>query len=204
MALLSEADRARIAEAIAAAEAQTAAEIVVVVAARSAEYRFVPWLWASLAALIVPAPLIFLTILAGFEIYFIQLAVFLALFLALLHKGLRMALTPGWAKREAVRDRAREQFLARGIGVTAGRTGALIFASNAERMVEILVDDGLAKGLEAGVLEDAIGAIAGGIRAERAADGFVTAISRLGAAFARLAPPRPGDRNELPDDVVTL
>ena len=57
MATLADQDRARIRDAVAAAEAKTAGEIFVVVAAASDDYRLVPLLWATLAALFVPLPL---------------------------------------------------------------------------------------------------------------------------------------------------
>src|SRR5262249_29763063 len=51
----------RIAEAIRAAEEQTAGEIFCVIAHACGDYRLVPIAWAALVALAVPLPLIYLT-----------------------------------------------------------------------------------------------------------------------------------------------
>src|SRR5262245_39831424 len=58
---LTDADRARLADAIRAAEAGTSGEIYVVVAQQADSFRLVPVLWAALAALLVPWPLYLLT-----------------------------------------------------------------------------------------------------------------------------------------------
>ena len=60
-ATFTHADRARLTEAIRAAEAQRPGEIYVVVAREAGEFRFVPVLWAALAALVLPWPLHLLT-----------------------------------------------------------------------------------------------------------------------------------------------
>ena len=69
MVVLSDQDRMRIRDAIAAAEAKTAGEIFVVVARVSDEYPMVPLLWATLAALFVPFPFLLLTLVPALQIY---------------------------------------------------------------------------------------------------------------------------------------
>ena len=59
--MISEAEKARIAEAIGAAEFKTAREIFCVIAHSSSSYRLVPVTWAALIALTMPLPLIYLT-----------------------------------------------------------------------------------------------------------------------------------------------
>ncbi|MEG1323231.1 MAG: hypothetical protein RSD01_08905, partial [Ruthenibacterium sp.] len=54
MALLSEYEQRQVAEAIARVERDTDAELVTVLAARADDYTYIPLLWASLLALIVP------------------------------------------------------------------------------------------------------------------------------------------------------
>src|SRR5207253_8035255 len=56
-------ERERLAHAIRDAEARTAGEIVVVVAGEASGYRTIPILWALLAALATPWPLIWITTL---------------------------------------------------------------------------------------------------------------------------------------------
>ena len=59
--MISEAEKARIAAAIGAAEANSAGEIFCVIAHSSSSYRLVPVAWAALVALAVPLPLIYFT-----------------------------------------------------------------------------------------------------------------------------------------------
>ena len=65
-------DRDRISEAIRAAEANTCGEIYVVVARAVDDFRFVPVLWAAIAALILPWPLHLLTTLSSTTILLAQ------------------------------------------------------------------------------------------------------------------------------------
>src|SRR6266540_5321019 len=67
--MISDADRARIEQAIRAAEAKTSGEIFCVLAARSSHYSLVPIAWAAAVALIVPLPLIYLTTWPASVIY---------------------------------------------------------------------------------------------------------------------------------------
>lgn len=61
MALLSEHEQRKVAEAIARVERDTDAELVTVLAARADDYAYIPLLWASLLALMVPGIVHYLT-----------------------------------------------------------------------------------------------------------------------------------------------
>ncbi|MGE5265849.1 MAG: hypothetical protein ACM3L9_00640, partial [Deltaproteobacteria bacterium] len=89
MAFISDEDRQRIAEAIEKAERRTSGEIVTVLTAESASYLHVPFLWASLFALIVPWPLIYFTWWPVQWIYLLQLGVFLAVLILTLPRRIR-------------------------------------------------------------------------------------------------------------------
>ena len=71
--MMSDADKARIADAIRAAETKTSGEIFCVLAHNAGAYRLVPIAWAAALALIVPLPLIALTEWEAKTIYVIQL-----------------------------------------------------------------------------------------------------------------------------------
>ncbi len=135
---LSDAERTKVRDAIQAAEATTAGEIFVVVARVSDDYRFTPILWATLVALCVPLPLIFLTTLPALTIYLVQLAVFVVLTVVLSLPPLHIHTVPRPVKRARAHERAVEQFLAHGLQMTEARTGALIFVSLAEHHAEIV------------------------------------------------------------------
>src|ERR687886_2688491 len=183
-------DRERIAAAVRAAEARTAGEIVVVLARRSDDYRFVPLLWAALAGLFVPFPLIWLTRLPALHIQLIALAAFVILALALSHPAVKLAAVPGALKRHTAHRAAVEQFLARNLHVTAERTGVLIFASLAERYAEVIADQGIASRVSPAVWDEAVAALIAEARAGRVAEGILRAIERVGAVLAEHFPPR--------------
>ncbi len=65
VAPLTDEERGAIRDAVRAAERTTSGEIFVVVAQESDDYRIVPPLWAMLAALIVPLPLVLFTLLSA-------------------------------------------------------------------------------------------------------------------------------------------
>jgi putative membrane protein len=141
MALVSEADERKIADAIAEAERNTSGEIVAVIAPSSGSYVYAAFFWPALVALIVPLPFIHWTWWPILTIYMLQLAVFAALTLLLLAvRPLRFALVPRGLKRQVAHRRALEQFLAQNLHTTPGRTGVLIFVSVDERYAEIIAD----------------------------------------------------------------
>ena len=117
---------------------------------------------------------------------------------------LHIAVVPRALKRARAHARAVEQFLAHGLHTTEARTGVLIFVSLAERYAEIIADAGIAAKVEQKVWDETIGRLIDEIRAGRLADGLVQAIARAGAVLAAHFPPRPGDVNELPNDLILI
>ncbi len=201
---LSEAERAKVRDAVAAAESGTTGEIFVVVAAMSDDYRFIPLLWATLAALVVPLPLVFFTALAAATIFAAQLVVFIVLALVLSWPTARPLVVPRRVKHGRAHALAVQQFLAHGLQMTEARTGALIFVSLAERHAEVVADAGIAARVDQAEWDAVIAALTGEIRSGRLAEGLVAAVAGVGAVLARHFPARAGDRNELPNEVVLL
>lgn len=203
---LTNKDRTRIARAIAAAEKKTSGEIVAVVAGSSDDYRFLPIMWAALLALVVP--LIFLT-LAPWPwpmtyIYAMQLAVFAVAVLAVQWWPLRIALVPRAVKRARAHRHAMEQFLARNLHTTKGRTGVLIFVSAAEHFAEVIADEGIYKKVSPEIWDEAVAELTADISRGKVADGFITAIEMCGGVLAKHFPPGAGDKNELPNHLIVL
>ena len=204
MVLVPEEDKQRITDAISAAELRTSGEIVAVIAPESSSYLYVPFMWAALAALAVPFPLIFWTWWPIQRIYALQLLVFAALVLLLMYRPLRLALVPRSVKHRSAHRRAVEQFLAQNLHTTAGRTGVLLFVSVAERYAEIVADAGINAKVEPHVWDQAITALTAGIKAGQPGDGFVAAIERCGAVLAEHFPPGALNRDELPNRLVEI
>ena len=202
--MISEAERARITDAIRRAESATSGEIFCVIARQSSEYRLVPLAWAAMLALMVPLPLIYLTLWPASVIYLFQLAAFAAAAVGLSHPSIRFHLVPKRAKRDRAHGEALRQFLAHGLHRTQDRTGVLIFASAAERYAEIVADGGINAKVTQQEWDDAITALIAGIRQGRTGDGFVAAIAKCGAVLAAHFPPGALNKNELPDKLVEL
>jgi putative membrane protein len=206
----------RVATAIQAAEARTAGEIYVVVAARSDDYRMLPLLWAALLALIggwvTPLWSALATWWSGWavadvsaaELALGQAIVFVLVALVSLHPRLRMLFVPRAVRTGRAENHAREQFLAHNLHATQSRTGVLIFVSLAEHHAQILADTAI----DSHVAEDFWAAIIDRLTAEigagRLAEGLVFAVESCGTALAEHFPRRADDRNELPDKLVEL
>lgn len=229
--MLTDADRARIEAAVKAAEAGTTGEIYCVVAPESSEYLETPLAWAAIAALVAPAVLLGLGVqvaapddigggwsaaqmssaaeaaaraaLSG--AIFLQGVLFVLTAIVVAIPPIRRFMTPRALKRDRVRRRAHEQFLAKNLQATRERTGVLIYVSANEHMAELIADEGIAAKVAPAAWEGAMARLIDGIRAGKPADGFEDAISLCGAILAEHFPPRTGDNpNELSDSVVVL
>jgi putative membrane protein len=204
MRLFSPGDEQRISAAIADAEKRTSGEIVVVVAAQSDGYHYVPPLVAAIVSLLVPWILIFFTSLGLVEIYLIQLAVFAIVTALLMPASVRTALVPPSIMHLHARRRALEQFLVQNLHTTAGRTGVLLFVSVAERHAEIVADKAIDTLVTQGTWKAIIDGLTAAIGQGKATEGFVVAIGAIGTALAQHFPPGPHDPNELPDHLIIL
>jgi putative membrane protein len=228
--LLTPSDLSAIEAAVREAEARTTGEIYCVVAEESSDYWETPIAWAAGVALLGPA----LLLLAGVHVEAPDVlvgwtaaqiadaagaAVRQALIGAVLLQGVlfvgtliltaippvRRALTPRGLKRERVRSRAREQFIAKNLHATRERTGVLIYVSLAEHMAELIADESIAGAVEPDVWDRAMGALTAGLKRGEPAAAFAAAIGLCADVLAERFPARAGDNpNELPDAVVLL
>jgi putative membrane protein len=223
---ITDSDRARIAEAIAGAEARTSGEIFCVVARRVSSYLAVSLALAAGAALI--APIVFVPFVldlrwpgGGWEaahqaaeatgagqalaIYALsQAAVFVGVFLLTRIPVLRRLATPAGVRRGRVREAALQQFLAHGVHVTRERTGVLIFAALDEHQVELIADESIHAKVEENAWAQAVAALTRELRADRPVEGFSAAIALCGQVLAQHFPPRADNPNELPDHLILL
>ena len=202
--MISQSDKARITDAIRAAEAGTSGEIFCVIARSSSDYRLVPLAWAAALALVVPAPLIYFTLWPAAVIYLVQLVAFIAAALALSLPAIRFHIVPRRTQHERAHAEAMRQFFAQGLHQTENRTGVLIYASLAERYAEIVADAGIHAKVTSEVWDQAIAALVAGMREGRAGDGFVAAVERCGAVLAEHFPPGALNRDELPNKLVEI
>jgi putative membrane protein len=202
--MISETDKTRVAEAIRVAETKTSGEIFCIVAQHASDYRLVPLAWAALIALVVPAPLIYLTLWPASVIYLLQLFAFILVTIGLSRPGIRFHLVPRRAKHDHAHALAMRQFFAQGLQHTEHRTGVLIFASVAERYAEIVADQGINAKVSPEVWDKAVAALIAGIKDGRPGDGFVAAVEQCGVVLAEHFPPGALNPNELPNRLVEI
>jgi putative membrane protein len=135
----------------------------------------------------------------------LQAVLFVATLVVVAIPAIRRALTPRPFKRERVRKRALEQFAGKNLHLTRERTGVLIFVSFAERMAELIADEGIAAHVEPHVWDRAMAALTEGLRHGRAGEGIAAAIALCGEVLADRFPADPADNpNQLPNNVVVL
>ena len=229
--MLAPTDLARVEAAIKTAEARTQGEIYCVIANESSDYREVPIAWAALAALVAPAILLFAGIHVSVPLFLgkawsaaqvgllaetaargavagailLQGILFLSVLVLVSLPPVRRALTPKSLKRERVRKRANEQFLAKNLAATRERTGVLIYVSVQERLAELIADEGVAACVAPQVWDQAMDLLIAGFKNDRPADGFEHAIGLCGDILAQHFPVRVDDNpNELSDSVIQL
>jgi putative membrane protein len=202
--IISDADKTEVEHAIEVAERKTSGDIVVVIARESGGYFYVPYLWASLIALVLPWPLIHWTWMPVQEIYLLQLATFAVLAVILHYRPLRFALVPGSVKRQNAHRRAMEQFLAQNLHTTSGRTGVLLFVSVAERYVEVIADEGVHAKVPDSEWRDIVDELTASIGRGEAAKGLVSAVRRIGDHLAAHFPADKDHTHALPNHLIIL
>ena len=200
---LTHEDHAAVSAAIGEAEKQTCGQIVCVLAHSSSDYAYIPILWASALALLVPWPLIYFTQWSVQKIFLLQLVVFIVAGIIFSWTRLRMMFVPRPLQRAQTHRAALEQFVVRRIANTKNRCGVLIFVSLAERYARIIADDGIAQKVHNAEWQAAIDALTGHMRDDHIAAGFIAAIERCGAVLAAHAPPD-GSPNALPDRLYVM
>jgi putative membrane protein len=201
---ISEAERLQVKHAIEDAEKLTSGEIIVVVARYCDDYVHVPLLWAALAALGLPMPLLLLTSLSAKLIFVSQLGVFVIVSLMLSLWTFRMLVTPKSLKQRQAHKTAVEQFLARSLHTTASRTGVLIFVAVEERFCEVIADSGVATKVEARFWQELVDHTTELIGKGLIGEALVAAVQRCGKVLEEHFPPKAPDPNELPDHLIFL
>jgi putative membrane protein len=224
--MLKPQDHKRIAEAIAAAEANTSGEIFCIVADEVSKYREIPIAWGAAVALIAPpaallfglhpwtlgdfgsgwndAPNLGQVVAQTLAIYAAAQAVLFALtaFIVAI-PPIRRALTPRFLKRHRVKRTAYAHFASTGLAHTELRTGVLIFAALKDRQVELVADEAIHREVGDVAWDSAVAALVKGIKSRDPASGFIRAVEICGAALTEHFPSK-GPHAPHGDGVVEL
>jgi putative membrane protein len=224
MLRLSEEDHDKVSAAIAAAEGNSAGEIVAVATELSDSYHDVALHWAVLVMIATlatfaacPALLSwwFDVLLGGWRpepsrrelltlLLVLSVAKFTVVLLILRYMPLRLALTPGATKSRRVRRRAIQVFKAAAQRRTEGRTGILVYLSLGERRAEIVGDEAITAATTPETWGEAMAALLVDVKAGRPGDGIVAAIGEIGTVLSQHFPRSATDANEIPDKLIEL
>jgi putative membrane protein len=204
MSLLSQDAQQQVAAAIERVERDTDAEVVTVLAPRADNYAYIPLLWAALLALLVPGIVNYYPgWLSAHQLLLAQWLTFIVIGVVFRLPAITTRLIPRRVRHWRAANLARRQFLERKLHHTAGGTGMLIFVSEAERYVEILVDHGISERIGndtwAAIVADFTQAVGRG----QTLQGFLTCIEACGTHLKQHVP-LTHPRNELPDRLIIL
>jgi putative membrane protein len=204
MTLLTEVEQRQVAEAIAAVERNSDAELVTVLARRADEYTYVPLLWAAAVALLTPGILALLPLwLDLWDVLIAQWLLFAALVVVLRWPPLMVRLVPKAVQRWRAGNLARRQFLEQNLHHTRGETGVLIFVAEAEHYVEIIADRGIARHVGQEQWQSIVDAFTAQVRRGDTLQGFLECVQRCGALLQEHVPATE-QKNELPNHMILL
>jgi putative membrane protein len=204
---LSEQEKARIGEAVRAAEAQTSAEIVPMLVTRSGLYRDAQHRVGLALALVALTGLLmgeglwpfwgWQTADAAWLILAVLLAYAVGSWIGLFPSVIR-AVTSSERLRGKVQLRAEQAFAQHSLSRTRHRTGVLLMVSLLERRVYVLPDLGIGTAVTPAQWNEVVETVVAKLRANDVAGGFCAGLERCGALLARACPAVPGDNpNEL-------
>ena len=128
----------------------------------------------------------------------------IGIWLILLWKPLRMALTPRTIRAQRVRARAIDLFKVGTEAKTLGRTGVLLYLSLKEHRADIVADEAIAAKVAPEVWGDAMDALIERVRAGQPGAGMAAAVTQMGVVLAQHFPRGSENPNELPDRLIEI
>ena len=204
MTLLSNSEQQQVADAIDRIEQHTDAEIVTVLARQADDYRYIPLLWASLLALVLPGAVVYFTGWLDINgLLLTQWGSFAVLAMLFRLPSITSKLIPRAVRHWRASNLARRQFIELNLHHTEGETGMLIFVSEAERYVEIMVDRGISSRIDDAAWESIVATFTAQVGKGEVLQGFLDCIDTCGAQLAQQVPAT-HERNELPNRLVVL
>ncbi|HVN47881.1 MAG TPA: TPM domain-containing protein [Bacteroidota bacterium] len=109
----------------------------------------------------------------------------------------------GWRERKTPLEQlAQKEFYALGMKKTNDRTGILIFLLLHDRRFHIYADEGIHAVVQEGTWENIAKEMSEHFSQQKFRDGVIHGVQSVGAVLANYFPPRPGDADELSNEVV--
>ncbi len=142
---------------------------------------------------------------SAWELTLVQWATFIVVGLVFRRPAITTRLIPRAvrATESARGSLARRQFLEQELHHTEGGTGMLIFVSEAERYVEILVDRGISARIGDETWQSIVAAFTRRVKEGETLQGFLECIEACGEHLKEQVPAT-HERNELPNHLVVL
>lgn len=204
MTLLTTTEQEKVAAAINAVERETDAELVTVLARQADNYAYIPLVWAGILALLVPGLVNYFTEWFGVHtLLLVQWGIFLVLGVLFRIPKINTMLIPRHVRYWRASNLARRHFLEQNLHHTKDSTGVLIFVSEAERYVEILVDQGISSRVDNRVWESIVENFTRQVRQGNTCQGFLDCIEACGRHLKEQVPAT-HERNQLPNHLVIL
>lgn len=204
MPLLKENQLDAVSAAIAAVEVQTDAELVTVLARQADSYFYIPTLWAAMIALLIPLGLKLTPLwLTGDELLLAQWLAFMVIAIVFRLPPIMMRLVPRSVKQWRASNLARRQFLENNLHHTRGETGVLIFVSEAEHYVEIIVDRGISRLVDDQQWQRIVDGFTAQVKAGNTQQGFIDCIEQCGDLLIQHVPAT-AEKNELPNHLLLI
>lgn len=188
-------------QAVSEAERDTAAELIVVAAARSGSYLDAAGTLGAGGAMLVLlvalfAPTLFPPIAVALDV---PLVFALVTWLAHRTPALMRAIVPAARRRRQVERAAAEHFLAESVHGTRGRTGLLVYVSLLEERVALVPDLGIEGRVPGGVWADLRWSETGDPSRPRTLQDLVQGLEQIGAILRLRIPADATDVNESPN-----
>lgn len=181
-------------------ESETNAELVIVVRARSANYRHADYLFGLLLAFVVLLFLLFSPF--TFHLYWVPIDVLLAFaagtWISSRSNLLRRLFSSPKFRAKAVRTAAAAMFYEAGIANTEAEMGVIVYLSLLERRLELIADRGVLKSVPPQEWNRELFELHQ-IGRKPDPNQFQTSLQRLGKLLAQHIPTTGENPNELPD-----
>jgi len=202
---ISNETKEKIQKAIFETEKKTSSELVAVVTQKSGDYLYISLLITSFASLLVPFGFLFFAPdTEAKSIYEIQLLSFMLLLLILNIPNVLYVLLPKTVLIKAAKLKAFETFRILGLQKTSNYQAVMIFVSLYEKYIEIVADSAISAKIDNALWQSTIDTFLENVQNDKLEEGYIQAISEIGAILVEYFPIEKHDKNELSDGLIEV
>jgi len=204
MLYINEADKQAISNSIELLESKSSAELVAVVAKRSATYKYA----SSVISIIIVCIISLFSFLFDITTLFliqVQILIFLVLhFVFNKYENIVLLLLPNFYKKNMASKYANTQFENLRLNRTKTKQALMFFVSLDEKYVEIITDDKISQKVSNEYWQVIIDEFIKDVKNDNLSGGYLKAINSCSTYLIKEFPIKDDDENELPNDVIEL